>query len=96
MNDYFSKTACDRCHSPLPVRFLSRMNLDTLCRSCEAEEHQHPLYKKAAEAELVEVKRGNYNYPGLYAGKAYPFGEELGDDGLTYVKAEKKADAANG
>lgn len=27
----------------------------------------------AAQVEYQQVKAGNYNYPGLFAGKRYPF-----------------------
>ena len=44
---------------------MSRFNEDVLCTTCEREERQHPDYRKAADAELAAVKRGDMNFPGI-------------------------------
>jgi hypothetical protein len=49
------------------------MNEDVLCMDCLEVEKTHLRYKEAVEAELEQVKAGNYDYPGLFAGKKYPF-----------------------
>lgn len=58
---------CDRCKKSLqgqPFR-MSRFNTDLLCMDCVDKETRHPDYQIAVEAELAEVRKGNYNYPGI-------------------------------
>lgn len=64
---------CSRCGGPLNIRTMSRMNEDVLCMDCVEAEKSHPRYQEATEAELEQVRAGNYNYPGLFAGMKYPF-----------------------
>ena len=62
MDEFFTKTKCDRCGRSLSGgRIMSRFNTDCLCVQCEREERQHPDYGKAAEAELAAVRRGDTN-----------------------------------
>lgn len=68
---------CDRCHKPLGIRIMSRMNKDVLCDKCFMLEKKHPLYKEAASAGLREIKKGNMNYGGLFAGQKYPFANQM-------------------
>ena len=70
---FLSQEKCSRCGAPLTTRMMSRMNEDVLCMACAEEEKKHPRYPEAARAELEQVKAGNYNYPGLFAGRRYPF-----------------------
>lgn len=70
---FLSQEKCSRCGSPLTIRILSRMNEEILCLHCAEAEKAHPRYQEAVEAELEQVKAENYNYPGLFAGKKYPF-----------------------
>jgi hypothetical protein len=42
-----------------------------ICEDCQIEESKHPLYKKAKDTELEEVKKGNRNYPGLFGNKTW-------------------------
>ena len=44
---------------------MSRFNEDIICPECETKERAHPKYREAADAELAEVKKGNYNYKGI-------------------------------
>lgn len=73
MDKFLQKKYCDRCGKILKTRIMSKMNTDTICMACLEEERQHPLYKEASDAELEAVKRGNYNYQGLFSGQKYPF-----------------------
>lgn len=73
MDNFLNQNNCSRCGKELAARFLSRMNQDVLCMECLEEEKTHPRYKEAQEEELKQVKAGNYNYPGLFAGRKYPF-----------------------
>lgn len=65
MDNFFTQKHCDRCGKNLTVRTMSILNTDVLCMECKEEETKHPAYKKACEAELEEVRNGNYNYRGL-------------------------------
>ncbi len=70
---FLAQERCSRCGGLLTVRSMSRMNEDVLCPDCLDVEQAHPRYQEAVKAELNQVKAGNYNYPGLFAGRRYPF-----------------------
>lgn len=70
---FLTQERCSRCGSPLNIRTMSRMNEDIICMDCAEAEKSHPRYQEASEAELEQVRAGNYNYPGLFAGRKYPF-----------------------
>ncbi len=67
------KSQCDRCNKESNVTTVSFMNTDEICLECAELEKQHPRYVEAKEKEFQECKRGNYNYPGLFAGQKWPF-----------------------
>ncbi|MCR4719749.1 MAG: gamma-glutamylcyclotransferase [Firmicutes bacterium] len=63
---FFTTTKCDRCGGSLEGgRIMSMFNEDCICMECSAKERQLPEFKKASEAELAEIKRGNYNFKGI-------------------------------
>lgn len=67
MERFFTQKTCDRCGGSLEDgRIMSMLNTDCLCLNCKKKEKQHPQYKEAAEAELAEIRQGNYNYQGLF------------------------------
>ena len=70
------KDQCDRCGTKSLVSIMSMMNTDWLCPECKKQEKAHPRYRDAVEAEMLECMKGNLNYPGLFAGKKYPFTED--------------------
>lgn len=70
---FLTQERCSRCSKLLTARSMSRMNGDVLCMDCLETEKAHPRYQEAVKAELEQVKAGNYDYPGLFAGKRYPF-----------------------
>ena len=75
MNDFLKKTHCDRCKNEFGAgdpRIMSFMNTDTLCIPCADKEKLHPYYPIAKIEERKAVLKGNYNYPGLFAGQQYP------------------------
>lgn len=80
MDKFFTQKTCSRCHKELTSRIMSRFNEDVICIDCSEKEKEHPLYKDAVEAELAEVKLGNYNYKGLFSGQRYPFKKEGSGD----------------
>jgi RecJ-like exonuclease len=57
---------CDRCGGDVNISTMSIFNQDTICMPCKEEEKKDPDYELARQAEAEEVKKGNYNYPGLY------------------------------
>jgi gamma-glutamylcyclotransferase (GGCT)/AIG2-like uncharacterized protein YtfP len=71
--NFLNLEKCARCGGPLEIRTMSRMNTDILCPDCAEAEKAHPQYQEAKEAEIEQVRRGNYNYQGLFAGRVYPF-----------------------
>jgi len=56
---------CNRCGSVPFSLTMSRFNTDMICMKCEARERAHPKYAEAAEAELRQVRAGNYDYAGV-------------------------------
>ena len=56
---------CARCRKKTTTTIMSRFNEDVICFPCEAKEREHPDYKYAYDAELAEVKKGNWNFPGV-------------------------------
>ena len=44
---------------------MSRFNTACLCMECSKKEEEEPDYKEAVEAEISEIKKGNYNYKGI-------------------------------
>ncbi len=68
MDKFFTQKYCDRCGEDLKYgRIMSMFNTDCICLDCKDKEMCEPDYKKASNAELEEVKKGNYNFKG--AGK---------------------------
>ena len=66
MDSWFNKNFCDRCGKSLSDGFrMSSFNTDALCFDCLEEEHQHPDYQKAVDAELSALRSGNRNYEGI-------------------------------
>ena len=41
-------------------------NTDTICIPCKDKEKEDPDYQFAVDTEAAEVRKGNYNYPGIY------------------------------
>ena len=65
MDDFFSKTKCDRCGGPLPIRTMSMYNTDVICPSCKDQETKRPDYKDAVDADHRAILNGDYNFPGI-------------------------------
>ena len=56
---------CQRCGKETQCSCMSIFNTQMICMECEAKEHKHPKYQEARQAELVEVRAGNYNFGGI-------------------------------
>ena len=62
---FFTQTRCDRCGAELTVRTMSRFNTDCICLKCADAEKHDPEYQRAVDAELAEIRKGNYNFKGI-------------------------------
>ncbi|MBQ2670598.1 MAG: gamma-glutamylcyclotransferase [Alphaproteobacteria bacterium] len=66
MDDFFTKTLCDRCHKPFGgTRIMSMYNTDCICMVCKEAETKRADYKLAQDADMKEIRNGNYNYQGI-------------------------------
>ncbi len=66
MDDFFTKTNCDRCGKELGTsRIMSMYNNDCLCMECKNKERHRDDYKKAVDADIKAIKNGNYNFEGI-------------------------------
>ena len=66
MDRFYTVSKCDRCGGNLEGgRILSMFNTDVLCMKCKDEERKRPDYKAAQEADIAEIKKGNYNFEGI-------------------------------
>lgn len=66
MDKFFTQKHCVRCGKSLDGgRIMSRFNTDCLCMECAKKEKERPDYKKAIEAEIKEIRKGNYNFKGI-------------------------------
>jgi hypothetical protein len=53
---------CDRCGKETNWFTVSMFNTDNICMECKAKEKKHPNYRKAVEADMAEIRKGNYNF----------------------------------
>ena len=56
---------CNRCLNKANPSIMSMFNEDILCMKCKDIEIKHPSYKQALEADIAEIKSGNYNFQGI-------------------------------
>ena len=57
---------CDRCHqSTNGVTIMSMYNEDVICMTCKENEKKRDDYKQAVDADIAEIKNGNYNFKGI-------------------------------
>jgi len=66
MNRFFTQKHCDRCGGALDSgRTMSRFDTSCICMTCAEKERQLPEYRKAVDAELAAIQRGDRNFPGI-------------------------------
>lgn len=66
MDKFFTATKCERCHKSLDGgRIMSMFNTDFICMECKEAERHESGYKEAADAEMREIRKGNYNFRGI-------------------------------
>lgn len=65
--DFFKKKNCDRCGTSLEGkgRIMSMYNTDCLCLNCKEAETKRSDYKQAQDADINEIRKGNYNFGGI-------------------------------
>ncbi len=69
MDKFFTQKYCDRCGKSLKGgRIMSMFNEDCICIECKDKETKDPDYQKAVEADIAEIKRGDYNFRGIRNG----------------------------
>ena len=63
---FFTVAKCDRCGASLEGgRIMSMFNTDCICMDCHKKERNLPEFKHAVDAEIAEIRRGNYNFKGI-------------------------------
>ena len=67
---------CARCRKRTIVTTMSWFNRDIVCMECSDLERTHPDFQRAHDVEEEEVRRGNFNYPGI--GLPADFYEKVG------------------
>lgn len=82
---------CDRCEKEISSHKMSWFNRENICLDCQEIEKEHPLYQRAKELENEEVKRGNYDYPGMFADKTWTEILEI-KEFVDIFKPDKKID----
>ena len=70
MDDFFTRETCQRCNGSLTGgRIMSMYNTDCLCMTCHGAEQSRPDYKAARDADVAEIRKGNYNFTGIGYGE---------------------------
>jgi hypothetical protein len=44
---------------------MSMFNRDCICLDCKEKERKDKDYKKAVEADIEAIKKGDFNFPGI-------------------------------
>jgi len=58
---------CPRCGKDTNgITSVGIFNSDTICIPCKEKEKEDPDYQLAVDTEMDEIRKGNYNYPGIY------------------------------
>ena len=75
---------CERCGEPTNgITTMSMFNTEVICMKCKEAEKLRPDYNKAVEADVAEIKKGNYNFEGIGFAKG-------GGVGKYYVEMYKR------
>lgn len=56
---------CQRCGKEAFCTIMSMYNTQIICMECKEKEEKRPDYKKAVDAELDQIKKGNLNFKGI-------------------------------
>lgn len=56
---------CARCGKETDTTIMSMFNTDVICMDCKKAESAHPDYRKAQDADIAAIRRGDYNFKGI-------------------------------
>lgn len=66
MDNFFTQKNCDRCGKSLKDgRIQSMFNSECICMDCKKKECADSEYKKSQDADIAEIRKGNYNFKGI-------------------------------
>ena len=66
MDKFFTQKHCDCCGGSLEGgRTMSRFSENCICTMCSDKEKDDPEYDKAVQADIEQIKQGNYNFKGI-------------------------------
>ena len=60
MDNFFTQKNCDRCG-----KSLKDGRIQSICMDCKKKECTDSEYKKAQDADIAEIRKGNYNFKGI-------------------------------
>lgn len=57
---------CERCHKPTNGKtIMSMFNEQVICMECKDKEKKRSDYNDAVQADIAEIRKGNYNFKGI-------------------------------
>ncbi len=63
---FFTQKYCDRCGKSLDGgRIMSMFNEDCICMECSEAEQKRADFKEANQADIEQIKKGNFNFKGI-------------------------------
>lgn len=66
MDTFFIQKTCDTCGGNLDAgRTMSKFNTDCICMDCAEKEKLDKGYAAAVQADIEEIKKGNFNFKGI-------------------------------
>ena len=59
---------CQRCYKDTNITIMSMYNTQILCMDCKEAETKRPDYRAASDADVAEIRKGNFNFKGVGLG----------------------------
>ena len=56
---------CQQCFEESTVHIMSMYSTRLICMKCKNEEEQRDDYKEAVDADIAEIRLGNFNFKGI-------------------------------
>ncbi len=56
---------CQQCSGESIVHIMSMYSTRLICMECKDEETKRSDYKDAVDADVAEIKKGNFNFKGI-------------------------------
>jgi len=70
MDKFFTQKTCDRCNGNLDGgRTMSAFSEECICLICSDAEKKDSEYQKAVDADVEQIRQGNFNYKGIRGDK---------------------------